>query len=209
MTKRYGMKRGTKAYAKSNTDKKFKFVKDDRPGRTPKKKVYTGSKLSDTKAKAKKAITSDKAYALPFGETFRQARKEGKKTFRWKSKQYHTKTKSELEKAIGAKEKERFARAGESKQAAKKKGFFAKLKSLGSPVKGREERVKAKRIAWMEKRKEAGKSYSAKNLASLKGSEKKSMYIAKKEKTKKGSYITKVPGKGWRKDIQIPGIKRA
>jgi hypothetical protein len=61
----------------------------------------------------------------------------------------------------------------------------------------------------MEKRKEAGKSYSAKNLAELKGSEKKSKYVTKKEKTKKGSYITKVPGKGWRKGIQIPGIKRA
>ena len=32
----------------------------------------------------------------------------------------------------------------------------------------------------MEKRKQEGKSYSAKNLASLKGSEKKSKYITKK-----------------------------
>jgi len=59
-----------------------------------------------------------------------------------------------------------------------------------------------------EKRKEAGKSYSAKNLASLKGDTgAKKTLITKKDK--KGSYITKVPGKGWRKDIQIPGIKRA
>ena len=134
-----------------------------------KKKYTTG--LSDNLARAKKAMTSDKAYALPFGETFKQARKTGKETFRWKSKQYSTKTKAELEGAIGAKEKERFARAGKAKEAAPaKKGFFAKLKSLGSPVKGREERVKAKRIASMEKRKEEGKSYSKKNLAELKGS---------------------------------------
>ena len=168
-----------KVYSKTNTAKKdYKYVKDDRPGRTPKKKVYTGSKLSDTKAKAKKAMTTDKAYALPFGETFKQARKAGKDTFRWRSKQYHTKTKSELEGAIGAKEKERFARAGKSKEAAKKKGLWAKIKSFGGSTKGGD--TKAKRIAWMEKRKEEGKSYSKKNLAELKGSEKKSKYITKK-----------------------------
>jgi len=162
-----------KDYAKSNQAKKSNVLKDEKGTfkwegvRGRRKKKYLTS-FSDTKAKARKAMTSDKAYALPFGETFKQARKSGKDSFRWKSKQYHTKTKSELEKAIGAKEKERFARAGKSKETTKKKGFFAKLKSLGSPAKGREERVKAKRIAWMEKRKEAGKSYSAKNLAGLK-----------------------------------------
>ena len=200
-----------KNYAKSNQAKKSNTLRDEKgtfkwEGVRGRRKKKYASKFSDTQAKAKKAITSNKAYGTTFKSAFADARKGGKDKFTWQGKSYHTKTKSELE---GAKEKERFARAGKSKETTKKKGFFAKLKSLGSPAKGREERVKAKRIAWMEKRKEAGKSYSAKNLASLKGSEKKSKYVTEKEKTKKGSYITKVPGKGWRKDIQIPGIKRA
>ena len=195
-----------KDYAKSNQAKKSNVLRDEKGTfkwegvRGRRKKKYLTS-FSDTQAKARKAMTSDKAYTWKFGDAFKNARKEGKKTFRWNNKQYHTKTKAELEKAIGAKEKERFARAGESKQAAKKKGFFAKLKSLGSPVKGREERVKAKRIAWMEKRKEAGKSYSKKNLAELKGSEKKSTDVAKAgkayyENLKKPKYITKKPSIG-------------
>ena len=152
------------------------------------KKVYGATEAGElSRTKAKKAMTSDKAYPLAFGETFKQARKAGKDTFRWRSKQYHTKTKSELEGAIGAKEKERFARAGKSKETTKKKGLWAKIKSFGGSTKGGD--TKAKRIAWMEKRKEAGKSYSKKNLAELKGSEKKPTYITKKEK--KGSYITK------------------
>ena len=166
-----------KVYSKANTTKKnYKYVKDDRPGRTPKKKIYVG-KLSDAQARARKAMTSDKAYALPFGETFKQARKSGKDSFRWKGKQYHTKTKSELEGAIGAKEKERFERAGKAKTSTSKKGnifsrMATKLRDGHSTQKGyeaaKEKRIKAKRIAWMEKRKAAGKSYSKKNLAELK-----------------------------------------
>ena len=131
-----------------------------RKGRKDRGKKYSTAD-SGSFARAKKAMTTDKAYALPFGETFKQARKEGKKTFRWKSKQYHTKTKSELEKATGAKEKERFERAGKAKQVPVRKSatFAADAKA---------DRVRAKRIAWMEKRKAAGKSYSKKNLAELK-----------------------------------------
>ena len=71
--------------------------------------------------------------------------------------------------------------AGKSKEAAKKKGLWAKIKYFGGSTKGGD--TKAKRIAWMEKRKAAGKSYSKKNLASLKGSEKKPTYITKKKKS--------------------------
>ena len=100
---------GKRSYSKSNAAKKdYKYVKDDRPGRTPKKKVYTGSKLSDTQAKAKKAMTPDAAYALPFGETFRAAKEAGKGKFRWKGKSYTTRTKKELE--TGVAEKEKFTR---------------------------------------------------------------------------------------------------
>ena len=155
-------------------------VLTERKGRKDRgKKKYGSAEAGEiSRAKAKKAMTTDKAYALPFGETFKQARKAGKDTFRWRSKQYHTKTKSELEGAIGAKEKERFARAGKSKETTKKKGLWAKIKSFGGSTKGGD--TKAKRIAWMEKRKEEGKSYSKKNLAELKGSEKKTKYITKK-----------------------------
>ena len=159
-------------------------------GMKKKKKKYT---KADTGAfaRSKKAMTSDKAYALPFGETFRQAKKAGKETFRWKSKQYHTKTKDELEKATGAKEKERFERAAKAKKATpEKKGLFSKI---ATKLRGGHEtqagyetakvaRKKAKRIAKMEKRKEEGKSYSAKNLAELKGSESKKTWITKKKK---------------------------
>ena len=178
-----------KNYAKSNQAKKSNALKDEKGTfkwegvRGRRKKKYLTS-FSDTKAKARKAMTSDKAYALPFGETFKQARKSGKDSFRWKGKQYHTKTKSELEGAIGAKEKERFERAGKAKTStsktktstSKKGNIFSrmatKLRGGHSTQKGyeaaKEKRIKAKRIAWMEKRKAAGKSYSKKNLAGLK-----------------------------------------
>jgi hypothetical protein len=147
-----------------------------RKDRSKKKKKYAKAGTGAF-ARARKAMTSDKAYALPFGETFKQARKSGKDSFRWKGKQYHTKTKSELEGAIGAKEKERFERAGKAKTSTSKKGnifsrLATKLRGGHSTQKGyeaaKEKRIKAKRIAWMEKRKAAGKSYSKKNLAGLK-----------------------------------------
>ena len=154
-----------------------------RKDRSKKKKKYAKAGAGAF-ARARKAMTSDKAYALPFGETFKQARKSGKDSFRWKGKQYHTKTKSELEGAIGAKEKERFERAGKAKTStsktktstSKKGNIFSrlatKLRGGHSTQKGyeaaKEKRIKAKRIAWMEKRKAAGKSYSKKNLAGLK-----------------------------------------
>ena len=74
-------------------------VLTERRGRKDRnKKRYGSAEAGELKrATAKKAMTSDKAYALPFGETFKQARKSGKDIFRWKGKQYHTKTKSELE----------------------------------------------------------------------------------------------------------------
>ena len=143
-------------------------------GRTKKrkkpKKHYGSAKAGEiARAKAKKAMTSDKAYALPFGETFKQARKTGKETFRWKSKQYSTKTKAELEGAIGAKEKERFARAGKAKEAApaKKLNIFQKItkKMRGTNPDGstrtqaeyeaaKAKRIKDKSVAKRAKRKE-------------------------------------------------------
>ena len=174
-----------KAYAKKKKSKKTSSKLDKTPSgsidqrvqtypmrKQKKKKKYTKADTGAL-ARSKKAMTSDKAYALPFGETFRQAKARGDKTFRWKSKSYHTKTKDELE--AGAKEKEKFTRKGKSNiEAAKSKKTLREKFTGYSTQKGydeaKSERVKAKRIAKMEARKAAGKSYSKKNLAALKAS---------------------------------------
>tara|TARA_R100000008_G_C3485531_1_gene116060 strand:- start:49 stop:579 length:531 start_codon:yes stop_codon:yes gene_type:complete len=163
-----------KNYSKSNTTKKSESSERGTVvarARGGVKKKYV-PKFSDAKAKAKKALTSDKAYTWKFGDAFRNAKKEGKKVFTWNNKKYTTQTKAELE--AGAKEKEKFTRKGRSNvEAAKsKKGFFSKVKSaLGrdkdwSPE-AVEKRRMEKRVAWMKKRKNQGKSYSAKNLKEL------------------------------------------
>ena len=115
-----------KSYAKSNTAKKkdFKMVPDDRPGRTPKKKVHTGSKGF---SKAREDARKNTAKPRPFGEAFKSARAAGKDKFLWKGKSYHTKTKGELEKKTGASEKERFERKGKSNQVTKKRNIFQKI----------------------------------------------------------------------------------
>ena len=149
-----------KAYANKNKKKKStkKVLEDEKgkfewelvgPRHRRKKKYLTN--FSDVKAKAKKDMTSNKAYPLSFGETFKQSKAKGEKTFRWKNKQYHTKTKDELEKATKERS-ERFPVTTDKKKAA--------------PA-GKEQRQILKRVKWMEKRKEAGKGYSAKNLAEL------------------------------------------
>jgi len=137
---------GKRSYSKSNAAKKdYKYVKDDRPGRTPKKKVYTGSKLSDTQAKAKKAMTSDKAYALPFGETFRAAKEAGKGKFRWKGKSYTTQTKAELEKSSKMdKFKERFDPT-KIKAAPKKKKSWLKTFGESKTLKEFAQKMKARK----------------------------------------------------------------
>ena len=123
-----------KAYAnkkksKNKSDKKVASGSIDQRVQTypmRKKKKYT-SKFSDTQAKAKKAMTSDKAYHLSFGETFKQSKAKGEKTFRWKGKSFHTKTKDELE--TGSKEKERFERAAKSKKVPNNQSNWNKFKN--------------------------------------------------------------------------------
>ena len=184
---------------------KFKKKQEERRKKAKQyhKKIYgPGRKMTSKQAKkysemntgelarAKRAMTSKKAYSAPtFKSAFADARKGGKDKFTWQGKSYHTKTKSELE---GAREKEKFARASKVKEAApaKKGNIFSriatKMRGGYSTQAGYEEarakRIKEKRIARMEKRKDEGKSYSAKKLAELKGSEKKPTYITKKKK---------------------------
>ena len=104
----------------------FKFDRA-KPKRKKEKKYETG--ISDKLARTKKAMTSDKAYALPFGETFRAAKEAGKGKFRWKGKSYTTRTKKELE--TGVAEKEKFTREAKRKASPQSKGKKSWLKTFG------------------------------------------------------------------------------
>ena len=167
--------KGGKVYAKANTTKKSKsdskgWFKWEREGRG-RKKVYT--KLFKTRQPG-----IEKANVRPrkksFKEAFEGARGGGADKFTFVGKSYLTKTPSEL----------------------KKKSLRERLtgyKSQAEYEAARTKRIKEKRIAKMEKRKEEGKGYSAKNLAELKGSEKPALTAAirENEKRKKSGYITK------------------
>ena len=74
----------TKSYAKKKKSKKNSSKFDKIPSGSIDQRVQTAKmrkkkkyvpKFSDAQAKAKKAMTSNKAYPLPFPETFRQALK--------------------------------------------------------------------------------------------------------------------------------------
>ena len=124
-----------KAYTKKKKSKKTSSKLDKIPSGSIDQRVQTyrmrkkkyASKFSDTQAKAKKAMTSDKAYPLSFGETFKQSKARGDKTFRWKGKSYHTKTKDELE--TGKSEKARFERAAKSKKVPNNQSNWNKFKN--------------------------------------------------------------------------------
>ena len=109
---------GTKSVPKKEKKAPFKFERG--PGTKKRKKEKKYETGISGLARAKKAMTSDKAYALPFGETFRAAKKAGKGQFRWKGKQYTTQTKKELE--TGVAEKERFDREAKRKASPQSKG---------------------------------------------------------------------------------------
>jgi len=182
-----------KAYAKhgiKNKKKKSKakkVLKDEKgtfeweltgPRHRRKKKYLTN--FSDAQPKAKKDMTSNKAYPLPFGETFKQAKAKGDKEFTWKGKKYHTKTKDELE-AKYEKGEHYPITSDTSKAEPKKKSIVGKLnekirsfrkKTTGYATQSEYEDAKAKRkiqkrITKMKERKNQGKNYSAKNLAEL------------------------------------------
>ena len=146
-----------KNYAKSNQAKKSNVLRDERGTfkwertgtRHGKKKKYLTS-FSDTKARAKKALTSNKAYTLPFKQAFDAATKKDKSRFTWNNKEYLT-TKGKREKR------------------------FDPTKTKGAATD--EQRKLKKRVEWMKIRKEAGKSYSAKNLAKFSSQLKKANVI--------------------------------
>ena len=91
------------------------------------KKIYGKAEAGEIKRNAREDARKNIAKPRPFGVAFKAARSAGKDKFLWKGKSYHTKTKSELEKATGASEKERFERAGKAKQTTKKRNIFQKI----------------------------------------------------------------------------------
>ena len=95
--------------------------------------------FKSAKARDDAKITPGKA--RPFKTVFDDATKKGKNRFLWKGKSYLT-------------------------TKGKRSERFDPTKTKAAPV-GKEQRQILKRVKWMEKRKEAGKGYSAKNLAEL------------------------------------------
>ena len=102
-------------------------VLTERKGRKNRGKKYGTVEAGEIKRNAREEARKNIAKPRPFGDAFKAARSAGKDKFLWKGKSYHTKTKSELEKATGASEKERFERAGKAKQTTKKRNIFQKI----------------------------------------------------------------------------------
>ena len=124
------------------------------------KKKYGSAEAGELRRNIREEARKGRAKPRPFGEAFKAARAAGKDKFLWKGKSYHTKTKSELEKATTkSKREERFDPT--------------KTKAVATD----EQRKLKKRVEWMKKRKEAGKSYSAKNLAKFSSQLKKANVI--------------------------------
>ena len=172
---------GSTSKIKKEAPKKEVLFKDTSTG-----KKYTKGNFSDAQPKARDEQKTKAAKPRPFGVAFRSAKDAGKKTFLWKGKSYHTKTKSEMEKAkAGPKESKTYLMKQETgmlaKAKPKKKSIVGKLnekirsfrkKTTGYATQSEYEDAKAKRriekrISKMKERKNQGKNYSAKNLAEL------------------------------------------
>ena len=115
-----------KKYANKKKSKKTSSKVDKRivqQGRGKGVKVYSKSSMFP---KARDEQKTKTAKPRPFGVAFRSAKDAGKKTFLWKGKSYHTKTKSEME--AGSREKEKFERAAKSKNVPNNQSNWNKFK---------------------------------------------------------------------------------
>ena len=115
-----------KKYANKKKSKKTSSKVDKRivqQGRGRGIKVYSKSSMFP---KARDEQKTKTAKPRPFGVAFRSAKDAGKKTFLWKGKSYHTKTKSEME--AGSREKEKFDRMAKSKKVPNNQSTFNKFK---------------------------------------------------------------------------------
>ena len=131
-----------------------------RKGRKDRGKKYGSAEAGELRRNVREEARKGRAKPRPFGEAFKAARSAGKDKFLWKGKSYHTKTKSELEKAATKSKREERFDPTKTKAAATD-----------------EQRKLKKRVEWMKKRKEEGKSYSAKNLAKFSSQLKKANVI--------------------------------
>ena len=131
-----------------------------RKGRKDRGKKYGSAEAGELRRNIREEARKGRAKPRPFGDAFKAARAAGKDKFLWKGKSYHTKTKSELEKATTKSKREERFDPTKTKAAATD-----------------EQRKLKKRVEWMKKRKEAGKSYSAKNLAKFSSQLKKANVI--------------------------------
>ena len=115
-----------KKYANKKKSKKTSSKVDKRivqQGRGRGIKVYSKSSMFP---KARDEQKTKTAKPSPFGVAFKSAKDAGKKTFLWKGKSYHTKTKSEME--AGSREKEKFERMAKSKKVPNNQSTFNKFK---------------------------------------------------------------------------------
>ena len=115
-----------KKYANKKKSKKTSSKVDKRivqQGRGRGIKVYSKSSMFP---KARDEQKTKTAKPRPFGVAFRSAKDACKKTFLWKGKSYHTKTKSEME--AGSREKEKFERMAKSKKVPNNQSTFNKFK---------------------------------------------------------------------------------
>ena len=117
-------------------------TKSGKANKAATQKMYAAESMFKT-AKARDTAKTTPGKARPFKTAFDDATSKGKDRFSWKGKSYLT---------TKGKRADRFPVTTDKKKAA--------------PA-GKEQRQILKRVKWMEKRKEAGKGYSAKNLAEL------------------------------------------
>ena len=113
------------------------------------KKMYAAESMFNT-AKARDDAKVTPGKARPFGEAKASAEKADKDRFLWKGKSYFT--------TRGAADNR-----DKKKTEIAPKGSIKKKSSLDADTRKSYE----KRVAWMKKRKAAGKNFSAKNLAEL------------------------------------------
>ena len=112
---------GSTSKIKKEAPKKEILFKDTSTG-----KKYTKGNFSDAQPKARDEQKTKAAKPRPFGVAFRSAKDAGKKTFLWKGKSYHTKTKSEME--AGSREKEKFEQMAKSKKVPNNQSNWNKFK---------------------------------------------------------------------------------
>ena len=117
----YKKKYANKKKSKKTSSKVHKRIVQQ--GRGKGIKVYSKSSMFP---KARDEQKTKTAKPRPFGVAFRSAKDAGKKTFLWKGKSYHTKTKSEME--AGSREKEKFERMAKSKKVPNNQSTFNKFK---------------------------------------------------------------------------------